>query len=135
MSNPDEVKAPPVKTEEWHMNAKDVIQLTDNTFKNVIRSKEPILVMFYAPWCTHCKQMKPSYFKAAEHLKAGGYKCKLAMVDCTENPDIAEKYEIAGFPTIKLFQNGKVVSDYKGKRSMDDFVSFMKSVLLEKTEL
>lgn len=59
----------------------------------------------------------------------------MAMVDCMENPDIAEEYDVAGFPTIKLFHNGEVVSDYKGKRTIEDFVNFMKNALREKTEL
>lgn len=79
--------------------------------------------------------MKPNYIKAAELLKAGGYKCKLAMVDCTENPDLAEEYEISGFPTIKLFHNGQEIIEYKGKRTIEDFVNFMKDMLRQKTEL
>lgn len=79
--------------------------------------------------------MKPNYVKAAELLRAAGYKCKMAMVDCTENPDIAEEYEISGFPTIKLFQKGEIISEYKGKRTTEDFVNFMKNSLREKTEL
>lgn len=79
--------------------------------------------------------MKPNYLKAAELLKAGGFKCKLAMIDCTENPDITEEYEITGFPTIKLFLNGKEITEYKGKRTSEDFVNFMKNKLMEKTEL
>lgn len=48
LSNPDEAKIPLPKSDDWR-NAKDVLHLTDNTFKNEIESKEPVLVMFYAP--------------------------------------------------------------------------------------
>lgn len=49
MSNPEETKMPPPISEEWNMNTNNVIHLNDNTFKKEIVSKEPTLVMFYAP--------------------------------------------------------------------------------------
>lgn len=52
MSNPEDIKISLPKTEEWQLNTKDVIQLTEQTFKKEIKSKEPMLVMFYAP-CTY----------------------------------------------------------------------------------
>lgn len=81
--------------------------------------------MFYAPWCGHCKQMKPEYLAAAKDLTTAGYSKCLAMVDCTENPNVMERYDIQGFPTIKLFKNGKYVQDYKGARTVDGIKKFV----------
>jgi thiol-disulfide isomerase/thioredoxin len=47
--------------------------------------------MFYAPWCGHCKKMKPQFDAAAEKLKAKGIDGKLAAVDCTIERSLAEK--------------------------------------------
>lgn len=71
--------------------------------------------------------MKPAYMKAAAQLKSQGFSGKLALLDCTRNPETAEKYEISGFPTIMLFQNGRIISKYKGKRTTEDLVDFMKN--------
>lgn len=71
--------------------------------------------------------MKPDYSKAAGDLKAAGIPGKLAVVDCTVNPEVTEKYKITGFPTIKLFAAGRFVSDYRGARIAADIIAFMKS--------
>ncbi|KAK9686365.1 Thioredoxin [Popillia japonica] len=129
MKDPDQPMVGKTKkavTDEW-LHEKSVVHLTDNTFKNEINADDPVLVMFYAPWCAHCKRMKPDYTAVAQQLKDEGLKCKLAMLDCTTNPVIAEEYAISGFPTLKLFKNGKYVTDYRGTRSQEDIRSFIKT--------
>lgn len=49
MANPESKSQPSVNKDEWVVDAKTIIQLTDNTFKKEISSEEPVLVMFYAP--------------------------------------------------------------------------------------
>lgn len=47
-----------------------VIELTDDNFeKEVLKSKDPWLVEFYAPWCGHCKNLEPHWKSAATELK------------------------------------------------------------------
>lgn len=70
--------------------------------------------------------MKPDYSKAAAEMKSERISARLAVVDCTTNPDVTDKYKITGFPTIKLFSNGKFISDYQGARTASDILSFMK---------
>lgn len=69
-----------------------------------------------APWCGHCKQLEPIYAEAAEKLKEEGSAMRLAKVDATEEKELAEEFEIGGFPTLKLFVNGdrKKPTDYNG---------------------
>lgn len=79
--------------------------------------------------------MKLDYVSAARQLEAEGFKKCLAMVDCTENPDLMEKYEIQGFPTIKLFKNGAYLADYKGKRTVGDIKQFIRQYYTNRDEL
>ena len=62
----------------------NVMELSDDDFSTRIAGHETVLVMFYAPWCGHCKKLKPDYAKAAELIKYNDTPAVLAKVDCTE---------------------------------------------------
>ncbi|KAI8497165.1 Protein disulfide-isomerase A5 [Branchiostoma belcheri] len=112
---------------EWSDADSDVVHLTDETFDTYIEEHASVLVMFYAPWCGHCKRMKPAYQEAAEQLKKEKPEAKLAAVDATKYKELGQKYGVRGYPTLKYFKNGKVASDYNKGRSKDDIVAFMKT--------
>lgn len=63
---------PKIKEPDWSEVESDVVHLTAFNFDTVIQEEASILVMFYAPWCGHCKRMKPQYEQAAGILKAEG---------------------------------------------------------------
>jgi len=64
------------------------------------------LVDFYAPWCGHCKKLEPAYSEAAATLAALDEPLYIAKLDATEHKEAAGKFEIRGFPTLKLFKDG-----------------------------
>jgi len=66
-----------------------------------------VLVEFYAPWCGHCKSIKPEYAKAADALVGVEPKVTLAKIDTIENEDIGKEFDVQGFPTLKWFVNGE----------------------------
>lgn len=133
MSNPEEVSyTPPLADHQWEDPT--VINLNDQNFNDQLKEHNVLLVMFYAPWCSHCKKMKPEYLAAAKDLSASGYSKCLAMVDCTVNPEVTEQFNIEGFPTIKLFKNGKYVKDYTGKRTVEEIKRFVMHNLNDKKD-
>jgi len=95
-------------------------------FAEFTQEHNKVLVMFYAPWCGHCKHAKPDYAKAAKEL-LGGSDGVLAAVDCTSSSSVCSQFDVKGYPTIKLFVNGKFAEDYKSGRDKDSFVKFMKA--------
>jgi len=105
-----------------------VHELGDADFESRLADMDTALVMFYAPWCGHCKRLKPEYVKAAAELVKNDPPVHLVQVDCTEaGKDTCGKFSVSGYPTVKIFKSGSVHSDYKGPREAAGIVKHMKS--------
>lgn len=106
-----------------------VLTLDHSNFSEVVAKHKFIVVEFYAPWCGHCKNLAPEYEKAASVLSSHEPPVALAKFDANaeENKELAQQYEIQGFPTIKILKNGgEIVQDYKGPREADGIVEYLK---------
>ncbi|XP_020095379.1 protein disulfide isomerase-like 1-4 [Ananas comosus] len=101
----------------------DVVVLAEGNFSEFLASRRHVMVEFYAPWCMHCQALTPEYAAAATALR--GEDVALAKVDATEENDLAQRYEIQGFPTVLFFVDG-VHRDYPGARSRDAIVTWIK---------
>uniref|UniRef100_A0A1A8J636 Protein disulfide-isomerase A6 n=2 Tax=Nothobranchius TaxID=28779 RepID=A0A1A8J636_NOTKU len=103
---------------------KDVIELTDDNFdKLVLESGDVWMVEFFAPWCGHCKNLEPEWTAAATAVKEQTKgKVHLGAVDATVHQVLASRYEIRGFPTIKIFRKGEEPEVYQGGRSRGDII-------------
>ena len=98
-------------------------------------SKEAELLLFYVDWCPHCKTAKPAWeeIKAQyENKTINGYRVIFTEINCTEETAEVEqmmnKYNIEGFPTIKLLKDGQVV-EYDAKPTKDTLNQFLNTVL------
>lgn len=101
---------------KWGCETKDgVCTLTKGNFDEFIKKNKYVFVKFYAPWCGHCKSMAPSYAKLAEKMNAQADGIPIAELDATENGEVAEKYGVQGYPTLKFFVDGEAI-DYSGER-------------------
>lgn len=74
-------------------------------FINIINSQKPVLVDFYADWCSPCKMMPPILKEVKDQFKDD---IRIIKVNVDRNPLIASKYQIQSIPTIILFQDGQV---------------------------
>ncbi|KAF8101926.1 hypothetical protein N665_0201s0229 [Sinapis alba] len=105
------------------VDEKDVAVLTKDNFTEFVGKNSFAMVEFYAPWCGACQALAPEYAAAATELKGVA---ALAKIDATEEGDLAQKYEIQGFPTVFLFVDGEMRKTYEGERTKDGIVSWMK---------
>ena len=91
--------------------------MTGGNFDEVVMDKSKnVLVEFYAPWCGHCKQFAPEYEKIAQTLKENDPPIPVAKVDATKASSLASKFEVSGYPTIKILKKGEAV-EYDGERT------------------
>jgi thioredoxin 1 len=83
----------------------EIAQLTDETFEQeVLRSEQPVVVDFWAPWCGPCRMIAPIMSDLAEEH---GERVKFTKLNVDENPQVASRYNILSIPTVVLFEGGE----------------------------
>jgi len=91
-----------------------VMILNATTFGSAVKEFELLLVDFYSPDCKTCKDLEPEYVKVAATLKQENSPIRVAKIDASIAPEVIERLEIEGYPTIKLFFKTYHM-DYEGK--------------------
>ncbi|XP_005099457.1 protein disulfide-isomerase A4 isoform X3 [Aplysia californica] len=112
---------------EFVQDEESVLVLTNDNFDSVVNKHETILVEFYAPWCGHCKSLAPEYAAAAAALLENDPPVALGKVDATVHTELAQRFEVQGYPTLRFFKNGKDY-EYDGPRFKDGIVEFMQKI-------
>ncbi|EGW31071.1 uncharacterized protein SPAPADRAFT_56981 [Spathaspora passalidarum NRRL Y-27907] len=122
----------------------NIFELTPDTFNRVVhKTNYTTIVKFYAPWCGHCQNLKPTYKKLGKLIHEDAkYAINVAAVNCDQdyNKPLCSHYQIQGFPTIMAFRPPKYVAGqdqsqnhaselYQGERSVKAMLSFLTSRL------
>ena len=96
-----------------------------NNIEGLSNDKEFVLV--YMNGCGHCNRLMPEWESAAKENKSG---IKMRAVEMNENdgPELCKKYNINGFPTMMVLNNGNKVNDYNGKRNKNDLLEFLNNL-------
>jgi len=104
-----------------------LINTSNKSFqKDVIESKLPVLVDFYANWCGPCKMLSPLLEDAATEYEG---QLNISKIDADVNSDIVQKLNVRGLPTILLFKNGKVEATKVGALTRQQLKDFIDSIL------
>ncbi|OGO21899.1 MAG: thioredoxin [Chloroflexi bacterium RBG_16_51_16] len=106
------------------------VHITDASFeKTVLQSSIPVIVDFWAPWCSPCKMIAPTLEKLAAENDG---KLLVAKINTDENPEWMQKFGIQGIPTLLFVSGGKVMHRQVGavpERMLRDVVSQFMEVI------
>jgi len=102
-----------------------VITFTDQNFgKEVLESKTPVLVDFWAPWCVPCQMVGPTVEELAKEFEG---KVKIGKLNVDENPQVAVKYNVMSIPTVIFFKEGKEAARQIGLESKETYLKLISS--------
>jgi len=106
----------------------DIVVLDTHNFDEIaLDASKNVLVTFTAPWCGHCKKMKPHYEKVATTFLPES-DCIVANIngDDKKNAHINQKYEVSGFPSFKFFsKDNKEPENYDGDRTEAEIIAYL----------
>jgi thioredoxin 1 len=91
--------------------ANEVTLTVDNFEAEVLKSKVPVLVDFWAEWCIPCKMIAPVLEEMSKELDG---KIRIGKVDVDSQGELAQKYSVVSIPTLLLFKGGEMVKQHVG---------------------
>ncbi len=99
-----------------------VINITKDNFRQeVVESDKPVLLDFWADWCTPCQMMGP----VVDEIAGERPDIKVGKVNVTEQQELAAAFQIMSIPALMVFQDGKVVSQSVGARPKEQILSLL----------
>jgi endoplasmic reticulum resident protein 44 len=110
-----------------------VIQLTSSNLDDVLASNELVFINFYADWCRFSQMLTPVFDEASQKVKAAfpeDGKVSFGRIDCDREGDLAARFHVSKYPTLKLFRYGSLVKrEYRGQRSSDALADHIRTQL------
>ena len=90
--------------------------------------KGPVIILIHAHWCGHCRNMMPEWNRFEREIPKS-CKVKVAKIEDSVYSNVKHDIDLGaeGFPTIKLFNKGKLVKKYGGDRTSEDMIKFVQS--------
>ncbi len=104
-----------------------IVHTTDSGFESdVLGSDKPVLLDFWAEWCSPCKMIAPLLDEAADEYAD---KLSVVKINIDENPNVPQKFGIRSIPTLMIFKNGAPQAQKLGAMSKSQLVEFLESNL------
>lgn len=96
------------------------------TFEDITSSVIPVVVDFYATWCSPCNLQAPILKELSQEMGAAA---RVIKIDVDKNPSIAAKYQIRGVPTIMIFKDGSLQWRASGVQTKSQIISELKKLM------
>lgn len=109
------------------MASAGMVELSDSTFeKEVLKSEEPVLVDFWAPWCGPCRILAPVVEEIANSYSG---RLKVGKLNVDDNQETTMAYGIRSIPTLIIFKNGKAIDQIIGAVPKSEIERMVKKAL------
>ncbi|KAH8416406.1 hypothetical protein KR222_002052 [Zaprionus bogoriensis] len=118
--------------DEVNPNVGKVVDLNEDTFAKHVSSGNHF-VKFFAPWCSHCQRLAPTWEELAKEL-IKVTSATISKVDCTQYRSICQDFEVKGYPTLLWIEDGKKIEKYSGARDLATLKSYVVKMIGEPTE-
>lgn len=102
------------------------ININKEHFDNLLLGSKPVLVDFWAPWCSYCRRIGPAYDALAEKY---GERVEIVKLNIDEEPAFAQAEGIEVIPTLVLYSGGKAVDSIVAPESKARIESFLNEAL------
>ena len=103
------------------------IVITDQSFQQqVLSSKSPVVVDFWAPWCQPCRMVSPIIEELAKEYNG---KVVVGKLNVDENPEVASQFNVMSIPTVMMFKNGQPVKSFIGAQKKDTYKQAIEETL------
>ena len=102
------------------------MNMDNRQFENMMNGEKPVLVDFWAPWCSYCRRIGPAYDKIAEQFAE---ELVVAKVNIDEVPDLAQAEQIEVIPTLVLYRSGKALGSIVAPDSKAAIENFIRETL------
>lgn len=102
----------------------NTLKITKENFESeVLNSDKPVLLDFWAEWCTPCKMVAPIVEEIAREVSH----TKVGKVNIDEQPELAAAFNVMSIPTLAVMKNGKVVNSIVGARPKSAILKMLAS--------
>lgn len=101
-----------------------MIDVTNASFEQeVLKSEQPVLVDFWAPWCGPCQMLMPTLEEVSNDVEGSA---KVVRINIDNEPELQRQFGIMSVPTLMVFKSGEIVETLIGGRPKDEIIALLK---------